>query len=176
MATHLISIIQWKTPYWKWIYTYCTYTGPWFILKSMCVYMVAVVFLLKWMYFILVLQFLEDFMVLDYIYFVVRNIEIYDIANLNSHKTWKFGLFLKTKLVRLLMKWNTFEKMTQNFVQNYYFKFWNQIYIFQNTFYSKLWQNQSHKAKQVVLQIFGWYLKKIAFCKILFGCSTRSFH
>ncbi len=33
--------------------------------------------------------------------------------------------------------------------------------------------NQSHKSKQVVFQIWGWYLKKWDFSKILFGSSTN---
>jgi len=32
-----------------------------------------------------------------------------------------------------------------------------------------LLENQSHKSKQVVFNIWGWYLKKWAFSKILFG-------
>ncbi len=47
------------------------------------------------------------------------------------------------------------------------------IYILWNTLNSKLLENQSHKSKQVVFQIWGWYLKKWAFSKILFGRSTK---
>ncbi len=36
-----------------------------------------------------------------------------------------------------------------------------------------LLENQSHEYKQVVFQIWGWYLKKWAFSKILFGRSTK---
>ncbi len=49
-------------------------------------------------------------------------------------------------------------------------------YIFYNTCWTQiLLENQSHKSKQVVFQIWGWYLKKWAFSKILFGYSTKLF-
>ncbi len=36
-------------------------------------------------------------------------------------------------------------------------------------------ENQSHKSKQVVLQIWGWYLKKLVFGKIRFGRISKRF-
>lgn len=50
-------------------------------------------------------------------------------------------------------------------------------YIFAKTeFTLKLWEKQRHTSKELVLQIWGWYLKKkLAFAKILFEHSIR-FH
>ncbi len=36
-------------------------------------------------------------------------------------------------------------------------------------------ENQSHKSKQVVLQIWGWYLKKWVFGKIRLGRISKHF-
>ncbi len=47
------------------------------------------------------------------------------------------------------------------------------IYILCYMLNSNLLENQSHKSKQVVFQIWGWYLKKWALSKILFGRSTK---
>ncbi len=98
-------------------------------------------------------------------------------------KAWehrlKFGLILKKTHGRLLVKKKSLKSETKKsytglslwkcFMNNIYIK-----YIFYVTCLTlNLLENQSHKSKQVVFQIWGWYLKKLALSKILFGCSTK---
>ncbi len=48
-----------------------------------------------------------------------------------------------------------------------------EYFIYETCWTLNLLENQSHKSKQVVFQIWGWYLKKLALSKILFGRSTK---
>ncbi len=59
----------------------------------------------------------------------------------------------------------------------YRFKFmkiiYEQYFIYETCWTLNLLENQSHKSKQVVFQIWGWYLKKWTFSNILFGPGTK---
>ncbi len=50
---------------------------------------------------------------------------------------------------------------------------YEQYFIYETCWTLNLLENQNHKSKQVVFQIWGWYLKKLAFSNILFGPGTK---
>ncbi len=57
--------------------------------------------------------------------------------------------------------------------EQYFIYYFMNIFIYETCWTLTLLENQSHTSKQVVFQIWGWYLKKWAFSKILFGRSTK---